>query len=111
MRATCRSNAARRRRRRPSRAEAGAEHFSKSSVSWSSGGSPLQRSIIAPAERVTNLRWGMVAILAFGVLTAYFCLAVASVAHVRHAFGFDVAALRSLSAAARWSFIGGTLCV
>jgi ACS family D-galactonate transporter-like MFS transporter len=68
----------------------------------------LQRSIIAPAERVTNLRWGMVSILAFGVLAAYFCVAVTSVEHVRHAFGFDASALRSLFGQAKWSFIIGT---
>lgn len=35
------------------------------------GGNNVQRSIIAPAERVTNLRWGIALILGFGVLINY----------------------------------------
>ncbi len=40
----------------------------------------MQRSIIAPAERVTNLRWGIALILAFGVLINYIDRGALSVA-------------------------------
>jgi len=40
----------------------------------------LQRSIIAPAERVTNLRWGIALILGFGVLINYIDRGALSVA-------------------------------
>jgi MFS transporter, ACS family, D-galactonate transporter len=40
----------------------------------------LQRSIIAPAERVTNLRWGIALILGFGVLVNYIDRGALSVA-------------------------------
>jgi sugar phosphate permease len=40
----------------------------------------MQRSIIAPAERVTNLRWGIAGILAFGVLINYIDRGALSVA-------------------------------
>lgn len=40
----------------------------------------MQRSIIAPAERVTNLRWGIALILAFGVLVNYIDRGALSVA-------------------------------
>ena len=42
--------------------------------------STLQRSIIAPAERVTNLRWGIALILGFGVLIDYIDRGALSVA-------------------------------
>ena len=32
----------------------------------------MQRSIIAPAERVTNLRWGIAVLLGIGILVNYF---------------------------------------
>src|ERR1700738_548584 len=40
----------------------------------------VQRSIIAPAERVTNLRWGIALILGFGVLINYIDRGALSVA-------------------------------
>ncbi|MDB5041745.1 MAG: D-galactonate transporter, partial [Candidatus Eremiobacteraeota bacterium] len=40
----------------------------------------MQRSIIAPAERVTNLRWGIALILGFGVLVNYIDRGALSVA-------------------------------
>ena len=40
----------------------------------------VQRSIIAPAERVTNLRWGIALILGFGVLVNYIDRGALSVA-------------------------------
>src|SRR6202048_294052 len=40
----------------------------------------LQRSIIAPAERVTNLRWAIALILGFGVLINYIDRGALSVA-------------------------------
>jgi len=40
----------------------------------------MARSIIAPAERVTNLRWGIALILAFGVLINYIDRGALSVA-------------------------------
>lgn len=40
----------------------------------------MQRSIIAPAERVTNLRWGIALILGFGVLINYIDRGALSVA-------------------------------
>ena len=42
--------------------------------------SAMQRSIIAPAERVTNLRWGIALILGFGVLVNYIDRGALSVA-------------------------------
>jgi MFS family permease len=41
----------------------------------------VQRSIIAPAERVTNLRWGIALILGFGVLVNYIDRGALSVAN------------------------------
>lgn len=40
----------------------------------------MQRSIIAPAERVTNLRWGIALLLGFGVLVNYIDRGALSVA-------------------------------
>lgn len=40
----------------------------------------MARSIIAPAERVTNLRWGIALILGFGVLINYIDRGALSVA-------------------------------
>jgi ACS family D-galactonate transporter-like MFS transporter len=51
----------------------------------------VQRSIIAPAERVTNLRWGIAVLLGIGVLINYFDrvnLTVAGPA-LRSEFGID----------------------
>lgn len=58
----------------------------------------MQRSIIAPAERVTNLRWGIAVLLGIGILLSSIDrldLAVAGAA-VGHAFGFDLKALGHL---------------
>src|ERR1700690_2399051 len=38
----------------------------------SNRGFAVQRSIIAPAERVTNLRWGIAVLLGVGILVNYF---------------------------------------
>lgn len=55
----------------------------------------MQRSIIAPAERVTNLRWGIALLLGFGILISSIDridLTVAGGA-VGHEFGLDFRAL------------------
>jgi MFS transporter, ACS family, D-galactonate transporter len=66
----------------------------------------LQRSIIAPAERVTNLRWGIAVLLGFGVLVNYFDrvnLTVAGPA-LRQEFGLDDAAFGLLLSAFGWTY-------
>lgn len=66
----------------------------------------MQRSIIAPAERVTNLRWGIAVLLGFGVLVNYFDrvnLTVAGPA-LRQEFGLDDAAFGLLLSAFGWTY-------
>ncbi len=66
----------------------------------------MQRSIIAPAERVTNLRWGIAVLLGFGVLVNYFDrvnLTVAGPA-LRHDFGLDDAGFGILLSAFGWTY-------
>lgn len=55
----------------------------------------MQRSIIAPAERVTNLRWGIALLLGIGILIASIDRIDLSVVGgaVGHEFGFDLRAL------------------
>lgn len=58
----------------------------------------MQRSIIAPAERVTNLRWGIALLLGIGILISSIDrigLTVAGGA-VGHEFGLDLTALGEL---------------
>jgi sugar phosphate permease len=61
----------------------------------------VQRSIIAPAERVTNLRWGIALILAFGVLINYVDRGALSVASkpLQQEFGVGPALFGWLSSA------------
>ncbi|HYZ17116.1 MAG TPA: MFS transporter [Candidatus Acidoferrum sp.] len=66
----------------------------------------MQRSIIAPAERVTNLRWGIAVLLGFGVLINYFDrvnLTVAGPA-LRGEFGLDDAGFGLLLSAFGWTY-------
>lgn len=66
----------------------------------------MQRSIIAPAERVTNLRWWIAVLLGVGVLINYFDrvnLTVAGPA-LRHEFGLDDAAFGLLLSAFGWTY-------
>jgi len=61
----------------------------------------VQRSIIAPAERVTNLRWGIALILGFGVLINYIDRGALSVAAgpLHDELGLGVAEFGFLSSA------------
>ena len=66
----------------------------------------MQRSIIAPAERVTNLRWGIAVLLGIGVLVNYFDrvnLTVAGPALQRE-FGIDKAGFGILLSGFAWSY-------
>jgi sugar phosphate permease len=66
----------------------------------------LQRSIIAPAERVTNLRWGIAVLLGIGVLINYFDrvnLTVAGPA-LRREFGIDDVGFGYLLSAFAWTY-------
>jgi sugar phosphate permease len=67
---------------------------------------PLQRSIIAPAERVTNLRWGIAVLLGIGVLINYFDRVNLSVAGpaLQREFGLDDTALGLLLSAFGWTY-------
>lgn len=66
----------------------------------------LQRSIIAPAERVTNLRWGIAVLLGIGVLVNYFDRVNLTVAEpaLRAEFGIDHAGFGLLLSAFAWSY-------
>jgi sugar phosphate permease len=66
----------------------------------------VQRSIIAPAERVTNLRWGIALLLGFGVLVNYIDRSALSVAQkpLGTDLGLDAAAFGFLSGAFFWIY-------
>jgi len=66
----------------------------------------LQRSIIAPAERVTNLRWGIAVLLGVGVLINYFDRVNLTVAgpSLRKEFGIDDVGFGYLLSAFAWTY-------
>jgi sugar phosphate permease len=66
----------------------------------------LARSIIAPAERVTNLRWGIALILGFGVLVNYIDRGALSVAQrpLQGELGLGPAEFGILSGAFFWIY-------
>jgi sugar phosphate permease len=66
----------------------------------------VQRSIIAPAERVTNLRWGIALILGFGVLVNYFDRVNLTVAgpSLQSEFGIDDKGFGWLLGAFGWTY-------
>lgn len=66
----------------------------------------MQRSIIAPAERVTNLRWGIAVLLGIGILVNYFDrvnLTVSGPA-LRGEFGIDDIGFGYLLSAFGWTY-------
>jgi ACS family D-galactonate transporter-like MFS transporter len=66
----------------------------------------MARSIIAPAERVTNLRWGIALVLGFGVLINYIDRGALSVAQkpLQSELGLGPAAFGLLSSAFFWIY-------
>jgi sugar phosphate permease len=66
----------------------------------------VQRSIIAPAERVTNLRWGIAVLLGIGVLINYFDRVNLTVAgpSLRKEFGIDDIQFGYLLSAFAWTY-------
>jgi MFS transporter, ACS family, D-galactonate transporter len=66
----------------------------------------VQRSIIAPAERVTNLRWGIALLLGFGILVNYFDRVNLTVSGgaLRHEFGIDDIGFGYLLSAFGWTY-------
>jgi ACS family D-galactonate transporter-like MFS transporter len=66
----------------------------------------LQRSIIAPAERVTNLRWGIALLLGVGILVNYFDRVNLTVSGgaLRHEFGIDDIGFGYLLSAFGWTY-------
>ena len=66
----------------------------------------MQRSIIAPAERVTNLRWGIAVLLGIGVLINYFDRVNLTVAgpSLRKEFGIDDVQFGYLLSAFAWTY-------
>jgi sugar phosphate permease len=66
----------------------------------------VQRSIIAPAERVTNLRWGIALVLGFGVLVNYIDRSALSVAQapLHDELGLGPAEFGLLSGAFFWIY-------
>ncbi len=66
----------------------------------------MQRSIIAPAERVTNLRWGIAVLLGVGVLINYFDRVNLTVAgpSLRKEFGIDDIGFGYLLSAFAWTY-------
>jgi len=66
----------------------------------------MARSIIAPAERVTNLRWGIALILGFGVLVNYIDRGALSVAAkpLQSDLGLGPAEFGLLSSAFFWIY-------
>ena len=66
----------------------------------------MQRSIIAPAERVTNLRWGIAVLLGFGVLINYFDRVNLTVAgpSLRHDFGIGDIQFGYLLSGYAWTY-------
>jgi MFS transporter, ACS family, D-galactonate transporter len=66
----------------------------------------VARSIIAPAERVTNLRWGIAVLLGIGVLINYFDRVNITVAgpSLRQEFGIDDIQFGYLLSAFGWTY-------
>ena len=66
----------------------------------------MQRSIIAPAERVTNLRWGIAVLLGIGILVNYFDRVNLTVsgAALRTEFGIDDVGFGYLLSAFGWTY-------
>ena len=66
----------------------------------------MQRSIIAPAERVTNLRWGIALLLGIGILVNYFDRVNLTVsgADLRRDFGIDDIGFGYLLSAFGWTY-------
>ena len=66
----------------------------------------MQRSIIAPAERVTNLRWGIAVLLGIGVLINYFDRVNLTVAgpSLRKEFGIDDVQFGYLLSGFAWTY-------
>jgi sugar phosphate permease len=66
----------------------------------------MQRSIIAPAERVTNLRWRIAVLLGIGVLVNYFDRVNLTVAgpSLRKEFGIDDVGFGYLLSAYAWTY-------
>ena len=66
----------------------------------------MQRSIIAPAERVTNLRWGIALLLGIGILVNYFDRVNLTVSGgaLRHEFGIDDIGFGYLLSAFGWTY-------
>jgi sugar phosphate permease len=66
----------------------------------------VQRSIIAPAERVTNLRWGIAILLGIGVLINYFDRVNLTVAgpSLRTEFGIDDIQFGYLLSGFAWTY-------
>jgi sugar phosphate permease len=66
----------------------------------------MQRSIIAPAERVTNLRWGIAVLLGIGILVNYFDRVNLTVSGgaLRHEFGIDDIGFGYLLSAFGWTY-------
>jgi len=66
----------------------------------------LQRSIIAPAERVTNLRWGIALLLGVGILVNYFDRVNLTVSGgaLRREFGIDDIGFGYLLSAFGWTY-------
>ncbi|HEV3085763.1 MAG TPA: MFS transporter [Candidatus Elarobacter sp.] len=66
----------------------------------------MQRSIIAPAERVTNLRWGIAILLGIGVLINYFDRVNLTVAgpSLRKEFGIDEIQFGYLLSGFAWTY-------
>ena len=66
----------------------------------------MQRSIIAPAERVTNLRWGIAFLLGVGILVNYFDRVNLTVSGgaLRQEFGIDDVGFGYLLSAFGWTY-------
>ncbi len=66
----------------------------------------MQRSIIAPAERVTNLRWGIAVLLGIGVLVNYFDRVNLTVAgpSLRSEFGINEIGFGYLLSGFSWTY-------
>lgn len=73
----------------------------------------MQRSIIAPAERVTNLRWGIAILLGIGILVNYFDRVNLTVAgpSLRREFGIDDIGFGYLLSAFGWTYAAAQIPV
>ena len=76
-------------------------------------GSGVQRSIIAPGERVTNLRWGIAILLGIGILVNYFDRVNLTVAgpSLRREFGIDDIGFGYLLSAFGWTYAAAQIPV